>query len=452
MDTLFSNVTAVTMDEALHVYFGAFVGVTDGKISWLAKTAPKEQPRKIVNGEGLVLMPGLINCHTHLPMSLLRGYADGHDLQTWLNDYIFPREAKLDDRAVKAATLLSIAECLRFGTTSVSDMYDHCGAIAEAAAESGIKANLARGIVLFDEDFDFERNEKCRELVDLHRRWHGYDNGRIRVEASVHAEYTSDARLWDALSEYAINEGLGMQLHLSETKREHEACKEKYGLTPAQLLDCHNVFGVRTQAAHCVWLEPEDRALLARRKVTAVHCPVSNLKLASGRADVTAMVKAGMNVALGTDGASSNNNLDLFEEIKAASLLAKSLTGDPTALPPQAALMMATVCGARAQGREAECGMIKPGMDADLILLDFTSPHLMPCHDVMSHLCYAARGGDVLMTMVRGRILYAAGKYETIDLDAVVRELAEYAMPTVFLDRDQGPGDGSTSQSLVTSD
>ena len=193
----------------------------------------------------------------------------------------------------------------------------------------------------------------------------------------------------------------------------------------------------RIQAAHCVWLEPEDMALLARHKVTAVHCPVSNLKLASGRADVISMIKAGMNVALGTDGASSNNNLDLFEEIKTASLLAKSLNADPNALPPQAALMMATVCGARAQGREAECGMIKPGLDADLILLDFTSPHLMPCHDVMSHLCYAARGSDVLMTMVRGKILYAAGKYETIDLDAVVRELAEHAMPTVFRDRDQ---------------
>ena len=132
MDTLFSNVTLVTMDEAMHVYYAAFLGVTDGKISYIDRTPPREQPKQIINGEGMVLMPGLINCHTHLPMSLLRGYGDGHDLHTWLYEYIFPREAKLDDRAVKAATLLSIAECLRFGTTSVSDMYDHCGAIAEA--------------------------------------------------------------------------------------------------------------------------------------------------------------------------------------------------------------------------------------------------------------------------------------------------------------------------------
>ena len=435
MDTLFSNVTLVTMDEAMHVYYAAFLGVTDGKISYISRTAPQEKPQKIINGEGMVLMPGLINCHTHLPMSLLRGYGDGHDLHTWLNDYIFPREARLDDPAVKAATLLSIAECLRFGTTSVSDMYDHTGAIAEAVAESGIKANLSRGTTLWTEDFDFETYPACVELRALHEKWDSYDNGRIRAEASVHAEYTSNYKLWDALGEYALNEGLGMQVHLSETRKEHADCKEKYGLTPAQLLDCHRVFGARTVAAHCVWLEPEDMALLAKRKVSAVHCPLSNLKLASGKADVIAMVKAGMNVALGTDGASSNNNLDLFEEIKAASMMAKDVREDPAALPPQAALMMATVCGARAQGREKECGMLKVGMDADLILLDFTAPHLMPCHDVLSQLCYAASGHDVVMTMVRGKILYAAGKWYTIDLDRVVKELAEHAMPTVFLDR-----------------
>ena len=432
MDILFANVTAVTMDEDLHVLFSAFVGVTDGKISYLSREAPEEKPQKIINGEGMVLMPGLINCHTHLAMSPLRGYADDCELSVWLNDHIFPREERMDDRCVKAATLLSIAECLRFGTTSVSDMYDHCNAIAKAVAESGIKANLSRGTTLFGEDFDVEKHPGCREMMELKEKWDGFDNGRIRVDASIHAEYTSDHRLWDAVSEYAINEHLGMHVHLSETKAEHEACKEKYGLTPAQLLDCHHVFDVRSIAAHCVWLEPEDMKLLAKRKVSAVHCPVSNLKLASGCADVQEMIKSGMNVALGTDSSASNNNLDLFEEIKAATLMAKGVTGDPKALPAQAAVMMATVCGARAQGREAECGMIKPGMDADLILLDFTAPHLMPCHNVLSPLAYAVSGHDVVMTMVRGKILYAAGKYSTIDLESVVHELAAYVMPHIF--------------------
>lgn len=436
MDTLFSHITVVTMDEAMHVCYDSFVGVTDGKIAYLDRQPPKEQPKQIVNGEGMVLMPGLINCHTHLPMSLLRGYADDMDLAAWLNDWIFPREDRLDGRAVKAATLLSLAECLRFGVTSVSDMYNFCDEIAEAVAESGIKANLARGTTLFTEEFDFDSYPACRELVALREKWDGYDGGRIKVEASVHAEYTSNYLLWDALGKFAASEGLGMHVHLSETRQEHESCKERHGLTPAAVLDCHHVFDAPTIAAHCVWLEPEDMRLLARRGVSAVHCPVSNLKLASGCADVAAMVKAGMNVALGTDGAASNNNLDLFEEIKAAALMAKGRSGDPKAMPAQAPLMMATVCGAKAQRREKECGMIKLGMDADLIMLDFTAPHLMPCHNVLSQLVYAASGHDVIMTMVRGKMLYANGKYLTIDLDSVVRELAGHALPQVFLDKE----------------
>ena len=435
MDTLFSGATVVTMDESMHVYTDGFVGVTDGKISYVGKNPPPEtdKPQEIIDGTGMVLMPGLINCHTHLPMTILRGYADDYDLQTWLTEHIFPKEDRLDDRCVKAATLLGIAECLQFGVTSVSEMYDHVDAIAEAVAESGIKANIARGTTMFlGDDFDFDTFPACIELREAVKKWNGYDNGRIRMEASVHAEYTSTHQLWDALGRYAAEEGLRMQVHLSETQNEHESCLEKYGLTPAEVLDCHHVFDVPATAAHCVWLSETDRKLLAKRGVSAVHCPVSNLKLASGVADVMEMVRDGMNVALGTDGAASNNNLDLFEEMKLAALLAKEKRHDPTAVAAPAALMMATVCGARAQGREAECGMIKTGMDAALILVDFTRPHLMPCHNVLSSLVYSARGSDVCLTMVRGKVLYAGGKFPTIDLSAVVKELAEYAMPRVF--------------------
>ena len=203
----------------------------------------------------MVLMPGLVNCHTHLPMTILRGYADGYDLQTWLNEYIFPREDRLDGRAVKAATLLGIAECLRFGTTSVSDMYSFCDEIAQAVDESGIKANIARGTLLFADEFDVETYPACVEMMELHRRWHGHDNGRIKVDVSIHGEYTSDYRLWDALSEYAINNGLGMHIHLSETRQEHEGCVERSGLTPTQVLNCHHVFDVPVNAAHCVWVD-----------------------------------------------------------------------------------------------------------------------------------------------------------------------------------------------------
>ena len=438
MDTLFTHASVVTMDENLTVLTDAFVGVTDGKITHLSKEAPPEteKPETIIDATGLVMMPGMINAHTHLAMTILRGYADDYDLATWLNDYIFPREEKLDSRTVKAATLLAIAEALRFGTTSLSYMYYFCEDICQAVAESGIKANVSRSVSYFEgeEAFDFATYHSTREAVELHKKWHNYDNGRIKIEMSIHSEYTTTPEVRTALANYAAENGLGIHVHVSETEAENAGCMERTGMTPSQELDCHGVYDSRTVAAHCVHLTEEDMVLLGKRHVNAVHCPVSNLKLASGRADVVAMAKHGINVALGTDSDASNNTLDLFEEMKLCALQAKELQKNAGGFTAPAALMMATVCGARAQGREKECGMLKPGMDADLILLDFTQPHLIPCHDLMSHLVYCASGHDVVLTMVRGKVLYAQGEYKTIDLAAVVKELQQHAIPTMFGD------------------
>ena len=271
-----------------------------------------------------------------------------------------------------------------------------------------------------------------RQAAAWAEKWDGYDNGRIRMEMSIHAEYTSYDKVWHALAEYAINNHLGMQVHVSETKSEHDSCLEKYGLTPAQILDVYHVWDVRALAAHCVHVTEEDMDLLARRGVTAVHCPNSNLKLASGIAPVRKMLDKGINVALGTDGVSSSNNADLFEAVKLAALLSNGSTLDPTSLTAQEALKLATVNGAKAQGRENECGMIAPGMDADLIMLDFTQPHLIPCHNPISNLVYAASGHDVCLTMVRGKILYENGSYPTIDMEAVLREFHDYVIPLMF--------------------
>lgn len=435
MDLLFSGVTIVTMDEAMHVYFDAYLGVTGTKISYISKDPPTQAPQKIMDATGMVLMPGLINCHTHLALSLLRGYAEDCGLSRWLSDCVLPREDRMDPRAARAGVLLSLAECIRFGITSVSDLYPFPEVTAQAVAEVGLRANIAPALTLFSdesEDFDFEKDPSCRKLQELVDQWHGYDAGRICVDAGIHAPYTSHYKLWEPLSDYAGEKGLRMQVHLSETAGEEAESQDRCGLTTAQLLDCHRVFDVPAAAIHCIYLSREDMSLLARQGVSAVHCPVSNLKLIDGIAPVEEMVQAGMNVALGTDSAASNNNLDLFEEMKAAALAAKMRTQDPAALPPQALVMMATVCGAKAQGRERECGMLKVGMDADLILVDFTAPHLMPCHNVWSSLVYAARGSDVALTMVRGKILYAGGKFTTLDLDSVVRELRDYALDRVF--------------------
>ncbi|MBE6974880.1 MAG: amidohydrolase [Ruminococcaceae bacterium] len=434
MDTLISNVTIVTMNEKMDVLFGAYLGVDGGKISYIGKTAPQEQPATIIDGTGMVLLPGLVNCHTHLATTVLRSYCDDLTGREAL-EHQLRREDKMDSRCAKAAALLGMAECLRFGITSVSDNYYYPAATAEAAAEAGIKANIALSAYRFidqNEDFDFETDEQCAELRRVAEQWHGHDDGRIRIDAGIYAEYTSNYKLWEGLVGYAAEQNLGFQLHLAQTAGETESCLDRTGLGPAELLACHGVFNVPVTAAGCAALSAEEQKLLGKKKATAVCCPLEAAKNGNPMTPVLDCVKAGMNVALGTGGAIECGNLDLFEVMRGVALAVRSSSGDPAALPASAALMMATVCGARAQGRADTVGMIKEGMDADLCLVDFSAPHLMPCHNVLSALVFSAKGGDVAMTMVRGRILYQNGQFPTIDLKSVVEELTTYAIPRLF--------------------
>ena len=437
MDTLISNVTIVTMNEKMDVLFGAYLGVTHGKITYIGKTAPAEQPRTIVDGTGMVAMPGLINCHTHLTASALRSFCDDLTSAEAL-DAQLRKEDKMDRRCAKAAASLAIAECLRFGITSVSDLTYFPDAVAEAAAEAGINANIALSSYRFidqNEDFDFETDEQCVELRRVVEKWHDHDDGRIKIDAGIYAEYTSNYKLWEGLVGYAAEQGLGFQLHLAQTQEETDSCLDRTGLGAAELLSCHGVFNVPTTAASCACLSAEEQKLLGKKKVSAVACPVNSAKNGQGITPVLDLVKAGMNVALGTGGAIECGNLDLFEILRGTAMAVRSQNG--TVLPASAALMMATACGARAQGRADSIGMIKEGMDADLILVDFSAPHLMPCHNVLNALVYSAKGGDVAMTMVRGKILYQNGQFPTIDLKSVVEELTTYAIPRVFAeDRD----------------
>ena len=434
MDTLISNVTIVTMNERMEVLFGAYLGVTDGKIAYIGKSAPGKPPQTIVDGTGMALMRGLINCHTQLATTALRSYFDDLTSKQALEEQL-KKEDKLDSRSAKAAALFGIAECLRFGITSVSDLYYYPEACAEAVAESGIKANIALSSYRFIdecEDFDFETDEQCTELGRVAEKWHGYDDGRIQIDAGIYAEYTSNYKLWEGLIGYAAEKGLGFQLHLAETREEVDSCLDRTGLSPAELLSCHGVFNVPVTAVGCACLTDTDKALLGKKKATAVACPLTAAKCGNPTTEVLSCVKAGMNVTLGTGGVISAGNLDLFEVIRGISMATRASSGDAAALPASAALMMATVCGARAQGRAEKSGMIKEGFDADLILVDFSAPHLMPCHNVMNALCFSAKGGDVAMTMVRGKILYQNGQFPTIDLKAVVDELMNYAIPKLL--------------------
>ena len=437
MDTLISNVTAVTMNEKMEVLFGAFIGIADGKITYIGKTAPAEMPETILDGTGMVAIPGLINCHTHLATTALRSFCDDLSGHEALEAKLL-KEDKMDSRCAKAATKLAIAECLRFGITSVSDLYYFPGATAEAVSETGIKANLALSAYRFidqNEEFDFDTDEQCQELCRLAEKWHGHDDGRIRIDAGIHAEYTSNHKLWEGLLGFASEKKLGLQLHLAQTQGEVDSCLDRTGLTPAELLDCHRLFTLPTTAAGCGCLTEEDKTLLGKRKISAVALPMADAKAGASSADILGCVKAGMNVALGTDGAIEAGNLDMFEVLRFAAMNARVKSGDSAALPAPAALMMATVCGARAQGRAEECGMLKEGMDADIALVDFSAPHLMPCHNVLSGLVFGAKGGDVAMTMVRGKVLYQNGQWPTIDLNEVIEELTTYAIPRLFSDQ-----------------
>ena len=434
MDTLISNVTVVTMNEKMDVLFGAYIGITDGKITSISKAAPTEQPKTIVDGTGMVAMPGFVNCHTHLAATALRCCFDDLSAREAL-EQLLQKEAKMDSRCAKAAATLGIAECLRFGITSISDLYYYPEAIAQAAADAGIKANIALSAYRFEdsnEAFDFDTDPQCQEIARVAEKWHGFDNGRIRIDCGIYAEYTSNYPLWDGISAFAKEKGLGMQLHLSETAQEAESCADRTGLYPAQLLDCHGMFSVPATAVGCAGLTAEEMELLSRRKATTVIAPATAAKNGCNPTDVLACVKSGMNVALGTGGAHQCGSMDMFDQIRACLQDARRNAGKIEAMPAQAALMMATFCGARAQGRGEESGMLKEGMDADIILVDFSAPHLIPCMNVLNGLACCAHGGDVAMTMVRGNILYQSGQFPTLDLKQAVEDLTTYAIPRLF--------------------
>ena len=430
MSILIHNCTAALMDEAGTVLPGAFVAVEGTQITYVGTQRPQGSFEEEIDGEGGVLMPGFVNAHTHVPMTAMRGYGDGNNLQDWLHNYIFPVEARWDDRAIRCCTDLGLAEMIASGVTCIADMYGHSPAIAQEVAAAGISANLSVGGVQFTDDFNPDTHNDCRVQRELTEQWHGYNDGQILVDASVHGEYTSHQQLWRWMAGYAREHGLGMHVHISETRSEHEECLARHGKTPIQVLNDYGVWDGRAIAAHCVWTTPEDWAIMAEKGISAVHNPMSNLKLGSGIAPVPAMKKAGVNVCLGTDGVSSNNCTDFFGDLKIAAILHNGAGCDPLALLPIDALRMATANGGRALGRKT--GVIAEGYTADLILVDFSHLNLTPCHSVLSNLAYAAHGSDVRMNMARGRVIYKDGDFLTIDIQRVKREVADYALPLLF--------------------
>ena len=433
MAILIEHAAAVLMDEEGTILPDAWAAVEGSQISYVGDRRPQGSFDEVIDASGQVLLPGLINCHTHAAMTAMRGYGDGHALQDWLHNYIFPAEARWDDRAVRACTALGLAELIASGVTTIADMYGHTQAVAQEVAAAGLNANLSCGGVQFTDGFDPDTLPDCLAQRALTEAWHGYNGGQILVDASIHAEYTSNPPLWQWMADYARTHKLGMHVHVSETVSEHQACLDRWGRTPIQILDQYGVWDCgRSLAAHCVCTTAEDWAIMAEKGISCVHNPWSNLKLGSGVAPVPAMARAGVNVALGTDGMSSHNSADLFSDVKLAACLHGGVSRDPMAFSALQALETATVNGARALGRDT--GVIAPGKTADLILVDFSAPNLTPCHDVAENLAYAAHGSNVDMNMARGKVIYEKGEFFTLDLERIRYEVEHYALPLLFGD------------------
>lgn len=407
---LFSDISVLMPDFTVAEH--KYVCVSGDKITYIGDSPIDDA--EVYSGANRLLMPAFVNSHSHTPMTLLRGIGGGLPLSRWLTEAIFPFEAQLTADDVYFGTMLGIAEMLRFGIVSTTDMYYKGEAIAKAVEESGVKFNLSMGVTEFG-DGALKDNAIFKEGAELFKSYHNAFDGRLKIDMSLHAEYTSTPKVVGEMAEYCQGIGANMHIHLSETEKEHLECIERRGMTPAAYFNNLGVFKSKTTAAHCVWLSEEDMAILAENGVTVASCPVSNLKLMSGVCDTPSLIDSGVNVALGTDSVASNNSLNMFEEMKLFSILKN--------IPAKNALEAATISGAMAQGR-FDCGAIKEGAKADLIVLDTSAPYFTPCTDFTENLVFSAQGSDVVLTMSDGKVLYRDGEYTTLDIEKIKAEAA----------------------------
>ena len=411
----------ITEENGFSEIKDGYLGVSGSKIDYIGKDRPEKTYDEVRNFSGKLLMPGLINTHCHAAMTMLRGLGSDLPLQEWLFEKMMPVEDRFTAPTIKTASELALLEMIATGTTSFSDMYFFCDTTVKACLEAGIKANIARPIQCFDPAETYEASVRAAEAAALFKEYNGAGEGLILIDDSIHAEYTCNETFVRLHSEAAKKRGSRMHIHLSETKKEHEECIQKYGKTPARWFADLGAFDIPAFAAHCVWVSDEDIALLAEKGVSAVHNPSSNMKLGSGFMPIDKMMKAGINVTLGTDGAASNNNLNMFEELHIASIIHKGYMLDSTVVKCTDTLRMATLNGAKLQGRP-DTGALKVGNCADIIALDLDKPHLFPNSDTVGLICYSAQGSDVCMNMVNGKIIYENGEYLTMDRERVMHD------------------------------
>ncbi|MDW7651551.1 MAG: amidohydrolase [Bacillota bacterium] len=427
MKTLIRDVTVLTVNEDQDLITEADVVIDGQSISYVGEKKEWEESfDKVINGRGKLLSPGFVNAHGHAAMTLLRSFADDVPLMYWLEKRIWPIEAKLKREDVYWGTMLAVLEMIRGGTTTFTDMYFFMEQVAEAANESGIRAVLSRGLVGVGHMAELGL-EESEQFVNT---WQGRGEGRITTMLGPHAPYTCPPDYLRRVLALQEKLNVPIQIHLAETTDEIEQIQEKYGVTPAVLLKETGLFDRQVLAAHCVHLTETDMDILKSYGVHVAHNPGSNLKLGSGIAPIPDLLSRGITVGLGTDGAASNNNLDMMEEMRLAALLHKGSRMDPTAITARDALAMATREGAKAVFLE-NVGQIAEGMKADLIMLDLHRPHLTPQHDLVAHLVYAAQPADVTLVMVNGKILLENGELTTLDEEKILFQAEQRAIHLV---------------------
>ncbi len=420
MDLVIEGATIATMDSKGRLLKNNSLGVEDGRIVKINDKIVGEADH-VISGKGKLLMPGLINAHTHLPMTLLRGVADDIPLMEWLQDHIWPIEANMNSNHIGAGAYLGIVEMIRSGTTCFNDMYWHMEAVGECVERSGIRATLSTP--LLDVMGPDQRGKLLKEGESLIKQFQGHE--RITPFLGPHAPYTCSEELLLSVKGLQEKYRIGAHIHVAETKEEVKNLRDEKGVTPFEYLDSIGFLNNHVVASHCVWVSEKEMGILKKRDVKIAHNPVSNMKIAAGIAPVPEYVRRGITVGLGTDGAASNNTLDMFGDMKIAALLHKVSSSDPRALPAEEALKMATINGARALGLEKEIGSLEIGKRADMILVDLKRPHFTPLTHPLSHLVYAARGSDVSHTIVDGKILLEDYMLKTLDEEKIIEDAAE---------------------------
>ena len=392
--------------------------IKDDLIAEISDEIDDSNVDKIIDAEGKILLPGLINTHTHLSMTLFRGLADDLSLDSWLNDHIWPMEANLNGDYCYIGALLGAVELIKSGTTTFSDMYFYMEDVARAVEDAGIRAVLSYGMIDFG---DAERREaEIKENMTLYEACNGMADGRIKVFFGPHSPYTASEELLIKVRELADEHNIGIHIHVSETQKEINDSLDERGIRPFEYLDKIGFLGPDVVAAHCVWLSDEEIEIIKKHDVKVSHNPCSNMKLASGVSPISKLIENDICVSIGTDGASSNNNLDLIEELKTASLLQKVSTLDPKVLTSDEAVEMATIKGAEALGLSDEIGTIEVGKKADIILIDTNSANMVPdSSSLSSNVIYSANGSNVDTTICNGKILMENKKLTTLDEDEI---------------------------------